>query len=473
MNTPMCPQPAPSRLPSPSRAGGDRNRGWTALATTALALLWLAGCGKPPAAPPPPAPEVEVLAIAPQQVVLTTELPGRTAPFLSAEVRPQVSGIIQKRLFTEGSVVKAGDVLYEIDPSSYRAAQRSAEAAVAVAKANQATAQAALGATRARRATALAALDAAKAAAEPLRLRVDRFRELVASKAISQQDFDDVSAALKEAQSGIASAEAAVLVAESDIQSAEAAILGASANRESAEASLETARINLGYTRITAPIAGRIGRSSVTDGALVTAHQPLVLATIQYLDSIYVDVPQSTVTLLRLRERLKNGSLDRDNATLKEVKLILPDGTSYPQVGSFQFREVTVDPTTASVTVRVLFPNPDGLLLPGMFVRAIVVEGVDREALLIPQEAVSRDAKGNPTALVVGPDGVAVLRVLTLDRALGNRWLVASGLAAGDRLIVGGMMKVRPGASVKIATPASPQPGTPAAPASPQPGAQP
>ncbi len=446
------------------------------VAAVMLLALFLAGCKGRQESPPPPVPEVATVTVQPQPMVLTTELPGRLAPYLIAEIRPQVSGLLQKRLFTEGADVKAGDVLYEIDPSSYRAAYANAEAAVALAQANHANALAAVAGAKAGHATALAARDAAKAAlvaakaaqsraeanAVPLRLRAERFHELVADKAVSQQDCDDASAALKQAEAGIESAvalvrgaeanivgaEAAIQVAEAKIQSAEAAVQSAKAVIGSAEAGLETARINLGYTRITSPISGRIGRSAITTGALVTAHQPAALASIQQLDPIYVDVPQSTAELLRLQRRLADGRLSH-NGTQNAVKLILADGAAYPLEGALEFRDVSVDPTTGSVILRMVFPNPNKTLLPGMFVRAVVVEGVNDQAILVPQQAVSRNPKGNPLAMIVDSGGTAQTRMLTLDRAIGDQWLVSSGLAPGDRVIVEGLQRVRPGTTVK------------------------
>ncbi len=445
-------------------------------AVLSVALL-LPGCDRGQKAPPPPAAEVATVTVRPQQVVLTTELPGRTSAYLVAEIRPQVSGLIQKRLFTEGADAKAADVLYQIEPSSYQAAYANAEAAVALAKANHANAEAAVAAAKAGQATSLATRDSAKAAlvaakaaqsraeanAVPLRLRAQRFGELVAGKAVSQQDFDDASAALKQAEAGIESAvamvrsaeadivgaEAAIQVAEAKILSAEAAVQSAKAAIGSADAGLETARINLAYTKITAPISGRIGRSTVTGGAIVTAYQPAALATIQQMDPIYVDVPQSTAELLRLRRRLEDGRLSHDGENQNKVVIVLEDGTMYPQEGTLQFRDVSVDPTTGSVILRIVVPNPQGVLLPGMFVRAVVKEGGNNQAILIPQQAVSRDPKGNPLAMIVGAGGTAQMRMLTLDRAVGDQWLVSSGLAPGDRVIVEGLQRVRPGAAVK------------------------
>lgn len=332
--------------------------------------------------------------MAPQSILLTTELPGRTSPYRIAEIRPQVSGLIQKRLFTEGSDVQAGQELYQIDPTPF-------EAAYAAAK---------------------AALGRAEASLPAIRSRTDRLREALTDNAVSQQDFDDADAALKQV--------------EADIQYYKAAA--------------ETARINLGYAHIVSPISGRIGTSTVTDGAIVTAYQPIPLATIQQLDPIYVDVLQSTNELLRLERLMKDGLLSRDEAGANEVQLILGDGTKYPLAGTLQFRDVSVDPSTASVTLRAVFPNPDGVLLPGMFVRAVIKEGVDGHAILLPQQTVSRDPKGNPVALVVNADGKVEQRQLVIDRAIGAQWLISSGLNPGDRVIAEGSQRVRPGASVRV-----------------------
>ncbi|HNS20939.1 MAG TPA: efflux RND transporter periplasmic adaptor subunit [Sedimentisphaerales bacterium] len=344
---------------------------------------------------PPAIPEVVAVTAQPQKVVLTTELPGRTSPYLVAEIRPQVNGLVQKRLFTEGSDVQAGQVLYQIDPAPFQAALDSARAALA----------------------------RSEASLPSIRSRVERYKDLLDDKAVSQQDYDDAVSALNQA--------------EADIQYW--------------RATAETARINLDYTRVTAPISGRIGRSSITDGALVTAYQPVALATIQQLDPIYVDVRQSTATLLRLKQRLEDGRLNQDQANQNKVELIL-DGTKYSSEGTLQFRDVTVDPTTGSVIVRAVFPNPQGVLLPGMFVRAVVKEGVNDQAILIPQQAVSRDPKGRPVTMLVDGEGKVQQRTLVLDRAIGSDWLVLSGLAAGDRVITEGVQKVRPGAAVKVAS---------------------
>ncbi len=364
-------------------------------------ILWVMFTGpfinscdrRPDSRPHFPVPEVATVTISTESVVLTRELPGRTAAYMVAEIRPQVNGIIQKRLFTEGSDIRDDQMLYQIDPAPFQAALDNAHASLARAEANLAT----------------------------TRSRAERFEALLPFKAVSQQDSDDATAALKQAEADITYFQAMV----------------------------QTARINLGYTRITAPIAGRIGRSNVTEGALVTAHQPATLATIQQLDPIYVDVLQSTTELLQLKRSLHDGILNQNGTGLKKVKLIMEDGSFYPLEGTFQFQDVTVDQTTGSVILRFVFPNPEAALLPGMFVRAMVKEGVNEHAILIPQQAVSRDPKGNPMTLIVDAESKVSLRMLTLYRAVNNSWIVTSGLAPGDRVIVEGMQRVRPGASVK------------------------
>ncbi len=358
-----------------------------------LSGLLLVGCDRRQQAASPPVPEVATVTVQPQQLTLTTELPGRTSAHLVAEIRPQVNGIIQKRMFTEGSDVRVGDVLYQIDPAPFRAALDSAKAALAKSASN----------------------------CTVTRLRFERYKELFTQKAVSQQDYDDREAALKQAEADI----------------------------EYCKAAVATARINLDYTRVTAPITGRIGRSTVTDGALVTAYQPLPLATIQQLDPIYVDVPRSTTELLRLKQQLAEGRLNLDGTNQNKVKLVLEDGTAYPQEGTLQFRDVTVDPTTGSVILRVVVPNPEGVLLPGMFVRAVVEEGIADQAILVPQQGVSRTPKGEPFALVVGDAGKVEQRMLTLNRAIGDKWLVSSGLSVGDRVVVEGTLNIRPGSAVK------------------------
>jgi membrane fusion protein, multidrug efflux system len=351
------------------------------------------GCGRGPQSVSAPVPEVATVTIKSQQLVLTTELPGRTCPHLVAEIRPQVNGIIQKRLFTEGSDVKAAQILYQIDPAPFQAALDSAGAALAKSEANLLV----------------------------TRLRFERYKGLLAEKAVSRQDYDDKEAALKQA--------------EADVQYCKAAV--------------ETAKINLDYTRVTGPISGRIGKSSVTDGALVTAYQAHALATVQQLDPIYVDVPQSTTELLRLKRRLAEGRLNKDGANGNSVKVILADGATYPQEGTLQFRDVTVDPATGSVILRVVVPNPEGLLLPGMFVRAVIEEGVVDKAILVPQQGVNRTPKGDPYALVVNGAGAVEQKMLNLGRAIGDKWLVSAGLSVGDQVIVEGALNARPGSKVK------------------------
>ncbi|GAB6267261.1 MAG: efflux RND transporter periplasmic adaptor subunit [Smithella sp.] len=352
----------------------------------------VSGCGKKNTGGHPPTPEVAVITIKTEAVVTTTELTGRTSANLVAEVRPQVGGIIQKRLFTEGSDVQAGQVLYQIDPATYQAALDNARAGLARSEANLSA----------------------------IRLKADRLRELLVDKAVSRQDYDDAASALKQTQADI----------------------------QYWKANVNTARINLKYTTITAPISGRIGRSNVTEGALVTAHQPLALATIQKMDPMYVDVTQSTSDILKLRRQLQEGQLSKNGAA-QQVRLILDDNSEYPWKGKLQFQDVTVDPTTGSVVLRMAFPNPKGMLLPGMFVRAIIQEGIHKNAMFVPQQAVFRDPKGNPLTFVVDQNGKVEQRSLTLDRAIGDAWLVSSGLAQGERVIVEGMQKVKPGISVK------------------------
>jgi len=357
--------------------------------------LTVTACGQPPAGGGPPpggAPEVGVVVVQPQRVAITTELAGRTFPYLIAEVRPQVGGIIRERLFTEGGDVTAGDVLYQIDPLTYQAAYAGAKAQLSRAEAN------------------LTAIGS----------RVERYKELVAVNAVSRQDYDD----------------------------AVAARLQAAADIEVNKAAVETARINLAYTRVIAPISGRIGKSSVTTGALVTAGQSTALATIQQLDPVYVDVTQSSANLLLLKRNATNGRI-KQGANQAKVKLLLEDGTPYPQEGVLKFSDVTVDPGTGSVILRTVFPNPHQLLLPGMYVRAILAEGVNERAILVPQQGVTRDSKGNATAMVVDGAGKAEQRLLKVERSVGDTWLVSEGLKAGDQVILEGLQKIRPGVPVK------------------------
>ncbi len=361
-------------------------------------MLIMNGCkqqaapGGPSAAKP--APEAGVVVVNTEPVTLTMELSGRISPQMVAEVRPQVGGIIQKRMFTEGGDVKAGEVLYQIDPATYQAAFNSAKAALAKAEANSYT----------------------------LRQKTERYKQLVAISAVSRQEYDDATAALKQAEADI----------------------------ETGKAAVETARINLAYTRITAPIAGRIGRSSITPGALVTANQTTALATIQQLDPVYVDVTQSSADLLRLKRNLASGELKNNAPSQAKVNLQLEDGTAYPLEGLFKFSEVTVDQSTGSVTLRAQFPNPNQLLLPGMFVRCLVQEGVREQVMLVPQRGVTRDPAGNAVAFVVGENEVVERRILKTERAVGDAWMVTDGLKTGERVIVEGLQRIRPGATVKV-----------------------
>lgn len=337
--------------------------------------------------------EVGVQVVQPERVTLTTELPGRTSAFLVAEVRPQVNGIIQSRAFTEGSDVKAGSLLYQIDPAPFQAALASAQATLAKAQANL----------------------------PPIQNRMQRDQELVKINAIGKQELEEAVAATRQA--------------EAEIQASKAAV--------------DSARINLAYTRISAPISGRIGKSSVTVGALATAYQGPVFTTIQQLDPVYVDSPQSTAYLLQLKRNMAAGHLKGGSADQAKVKLLLEDGTPYARQGVLKFSDVTVDPTTGSLTLRMVFPNPEHVLLPGMYVRAVVEEGVAEGAILVPQGGVAHDPKGNPIALVVDGSSKVEQRILKVDRAVGSRWLVTEGLNPGDRLILEGSQKVRPGAAVK------------------------
>lgn len=372
----------------------------TILAPFATAvLLFLFGCEKPaggPAAGPPggmPPQEVGVVTLSPQHAEIVTELPGRTAACRIAEVRPQVSGIILKRMFTEGAEVKLGEQLYQINPATYQTAYDSAKASVAKAE----------------------------AAAHVAELLMDRRKKLATTKVISQQDYDDSYAVMRQAEADIAARNAA----------------------------LEEARINLEYTKVLSPIAGFIGRSMVTEGALVTSGQAGALATVQQLDPIFVDITQSSSQLLRMQRELASGQLKNAKSGEASTRLVFEDGTRYSEPGTLQFSEVSVDPGTDSVTLRAVFPNPRRELLPGMFVRAIVSEGVKEDAILAPQKGVTRNVRGEPTALVVGEGNKVELRVLKTDRAIGDKWLVTEGLKPGDRLIVEGLQKTAPGAEVR------------------------
>jgi membrane fusion protein (multidrug efflux system) len=361
-------------------------------AACAVITIALPACHKkpPPAAPAPP--QVEVITLEPQSAVLLTELPGRTSAFLTADVRPQVNGLIQKRIFVEGADVKAGAQLYQIDPAVYRAALDTAEATL---QHNQ------------------AALLTARAKAE-------RYKPLAEAQAVSRQDYDDATAASGEAVADIATAKAAV----------------------------EQAQINLNYTKVAAPISGRISRSAVTPGALVTADQTTALATVTQLDPIYVDVIQTATTLLRLKQELAAGKLQQSGPSQAVVRLLFEDGSMYANPGTLQFSEVTVDQGTGTVVLRAVFPNPDHLLLPGLYVRAQLQEGTDEKAILVPQQGVSHNTHGDPTVLVVGSDHKVALKVIKTSRVIDDKWLVTDGLAAGDKVIVEGLQKAEPGATV-------------------------
>lgn len=381
----------PDTLPSPAQR-------WPLLVTLALsvtAAAVLTACGPADAQGGPPAPgpaPVGVITLQAQRVALNTELAGRTVATQVAEVRPQVTGLIKTRSFAEGSDVKAGQLLYQIDPASYQAALDSAKAALAKAEANATTA----------------------------RLKAGRYDQLAAVDAVSQQLRDDARAALQQAKADV----------------------------EAAKAAMRTAQIDLDRTRVTAPVAGRIGRSAVTPGALVTANQATALATVQQLDPIYVDVTQTSAELLRLQRQLADGTLQRDASGQARVTLQLEDGSTYPLEGKLQFSELQVDPASGSVTLRAQFPNPKRQLLPGMYVRAQVQTGTQAQALLAPQGAVSRDARGNATAMVIN-DGKAEARVLQTAGVVQGQWLVTGGLAAGEQLIVDGLQRLRPGAPVQ------------------------
>ncbi|ARP86474.1 efflux RND transporter periplasmic adaptor subunit [Bordetella genomosp. 9] len=365
-----------------------------AVAAVAVLSLTLAACGKKDnAAAAPSKPTVGVVTLKAQPVSLTTELPGRTSAFRIAEVRPQVNGIVLKRLFTEGGRVKAGQQLYQIDPSLYQATLDSQRAALARAEA------------QVKSATLLA----------------ERYKPLTETRAISRQTYDDAVAARDQAKADVLSAKAAV----------------------------ETARINLVYTKVLSPIDGIIGRSMVTEGALVTANQADALASVQQIDPIYVDVVQSSVQLLRLQDQLAKGEIKRaEGEQAAQVTLTLEDGTQYNHQGKLQFSEVTVDQSTGSVTLRAVFPNPEHRLLPGMFVRAKLVDGVAAEGLLVPQRGVTRSQRGTPIAYVVDAQGKIAVRDIVTDRAIGSDWLVTSGLKPGDKVVVEGLQTIRPGMEV-------------------------
>lgn len=363
-----------------------------ALIVNLLLLISLAGCAPSPEPQQPPTAEVGVITLAPQAQKVTSELPGRTKAWLVAEIRPQVSGIVLKRLFTEGAQVKAGEALYQLDPAPYRAAWDEARASAAKARAS---------------------LESAK-------LKARRYQALAKIDAISQQDNEDAQASLQSAE----------------------------ADYQAAQASVESARINLGYTTIGAPIGGRIETSSVTPGALVTASQESALTTVQQLDPLYVDITQSSAEVLRLKRELAAGKLSGAGQDEARITLRLEDGSEYGHEGRLQFSGAAVTESTGSVTLRAVVPNPDGLLLPGMYVRALLEEAVDEQALLVPQRAVTRSHSG-ATSVLLAVDGKVEQRLVTLGRSVGNTWWVTDGLAAGDQVIVEGGQKVRIGDSVR------------------------
>ncbi len=351
-----------------------------ALVTVVLLASLLSGCEQEQAPPPAQKPQVGVVTLQAQPFALTTELPGRTSAYRIAEVRPQVNGIILKRLFDEGAEVKAGQQLYQIDPAVYEATLKSAQATL-----------------------------------QSTRSLAERYKQLVDEQAVSRQEFDE-----------------------------------AQAQRLQAEAAVQSAQIDLRYTKVLAPIAGRIGRSLVTEGALVSNGQSNAMAVIQQLDPIYVDVTQSSAEMLKLRRDLASGRLQKAGENAAEVTLTLEDGSEYRHAGTLEFSEVSVDQTTGSVTLRAVFPNPDNILLPGMFVHAQLQAGVNAEAILAPQQGVTRDQRGRPTALVVNAEDKVEQRILQTERTVGNQWLINDGLKSGDRLITEGLQYVKPGDEVSV-----------------------
>ncbi|MCY0387518.1 efflux RND transporter periplasmic adaptor subunit [Robbsia sp. Bb-Pol-6] len=362
-------------------------------AVSGAALLALAACGEKKQAAPPPGPvQVGVVTVQPQSVAVDTELPGRTTPYRVAEVRARVDGIVLKRNFVEGSDVKEGQVLYQIDPAPYQAALMSAQATLAKAQASLTSSRAQAG----------------------------RYKTLVAANAVSKQSYDDAVATQGQGQADVAAGQAAV----------------------------RTAEINLGYTTVRSPIAGRIGKASVTEGAYVQSSAATLLATVQQIAPLYVDLTQSSNALLRMRRNLAAGSLQSAGANATKVALVLDDGTVMPDTGHLEFTDVTVDQNTGTTTVRAVFPNAQRNLLPGMFVRARVQEATNDRALLVPMQGVTRDQKGIPTAMVVGADNKVELRNLTTTQTIGSKWVVTAGLNPGDRVIVEGTQKAKPGQTV-------------------------
>ncbi|HBZ1410711.1 TPA: multidrug efflux RND transporter periplasmic adaptor subunit AcrA [Klebsiella pneumoniae] len=373
----------------------NKNRGLTPLAVVLMlsGSLALTGCDDKPAQQGAQhMPEVGIVTLKSAPLQITTELPGRTSAYRIAEVRPQVSGIILKRNFVEGSDIQAGVSLYQIDPATYQASYDSAKGDLAKAQ----------------------------AAANMDQLTVKRYQKLLGTKYISQQDYDTAVATAQQSNAAVVAAKAAV----------------------------ETARINLAYTKVTSPISGRIGKSTVTEGALVQNGQTTALATVQQLDPIYVDVTQSSNDFLRLKQELADGRLKQENGKAK-VELVTNDGLKYPQSGTLEFSDVTVDQTTGSITLRAIFPNPDHTLLPGMFVRARLEEGINPDALLVPQQGVTRTPRGDASVMVVGEGDKVEVRQVTASQAIGDKWLVTDGLKSGDRVIVTGLQKIKLGVQVK------------------------
>jgi membrane fusion protein (multidrug efflux system) len=380
------------------------------LISAATAAIVLAACGQKQSAPPPQVREVGVITAEPSAVPVVSELPGRTSAYLVAQVRARVDGIVLRREFTEGTMVKAGQRLYKIDPAPYIAALNNAKAALAKAQANLATTTA----------------------------QANRYKVLVAANAVSKQDYDNAVAAEGQARAAVDSGRAAV----------------------------DTAQINLGYTDVTSPITGQVGISQVTPGAYVQASAATLMSTVQQLDPMYVDLTQSSLDGLKLRREVQEGRLKTNGPNAAKVKLILEDGRGYSEVGKLQFTDVTVDQTTGSVTIRAIFPNPKQVLLPGMFVRAEIQEGVNNTAMLVPQIGVTHDQKGQASVYVVGADNKIELRPITTAGTQGQDWVVQAGLNAGDRVVVQGVANVQPGATVKpvpAQLPPPPPPGAPSA----------
>ncbi|GLY62082.1 efflux RND transporter periplasmic adaptor subunit [Pectobacterium brasiliense] len=375
----------------------NKNRGLTPLAAVLMLSggLMLAGCddgNNQQGGAQQQMPEVGIVTLKTEALNVMTELPGRTSAYRIAEVRPQVGGIILKRNFVEGSDVKAGASLYQIDPATYQASYNSAKGSLAQAQAQ----------------------------AEIARLTVNRYKPLLGTNYVSKQDYDQAVATSRQADAAVQAAKAAV----------------------------DTAQINLAYTKVNSPIEGRVGKSTVTEGALVATGQATALTTVQQLDPIYVDVTQSSNDFLQLKKELENGTLKQSEGKAN-VRLLLENGTEYTEAGTLEFSDVTVDETTGSITLRAIFPNPQHNLLPGMFVRARLDSGVNPTALLVPQQGVTRDPRGQATAMVVGEGDKVEPRTLKTSKAVGDKWLVTEGLKAGDRVIVTGLQKIRPGAQVK------------------------